>query len=268
MAKLGFIGIGNMGEAILRGILKKGLLPAHNIYIFDLNKEKIQALQQELGVLTAQSNSSMLAACDYALLAVKPNVCAEVLNECSIALKGKALISIVTGWTRPKIESIVPDCRILRVMPNTPCMVGEGMVALDLDHSLTDEEFRFALELFNSTGTALPVPSYLMDAVVGVSGSGPAYVYLFIEALADGGVRAGLPRKMAYALAAQTVLGAAKMVQETGAHPGALKDAVCSPAGTTIEAVAALEHGGLRAAVLDAVEVCVRRAQELADHGQ
>jgi len=264
MKKLGFIGAGNMGEAILRGILREGLLPPSNVYIFDLNQEKVRALQKELGVLTAQSANAMIFACDIVLLAVKPNVCGRVLSECRTALKDKTLISIVTGWSRPDIAALAPECRILRVMPNTPCMVGAGMVALDMDHTLTEDELAFAKELFSATGVAEAVPSYLMDAVVGVSGSGPAYVYLFIEALADGGVRAGLPRATAYKFAAQTVMGAAKMVLETGMHPGALKDAVCSPGGTTIEAVAELERGGFRAAVLDAVEVCVEKARQLA----
>ena len=263
MTRLGFIGAGNMGEAILRGILREGLLAPHNVYAYDPNHEKIKALQTELGILTAQSAPAMIAPCDIVLLAVKPNVCASVLNECATALKGKAMVSIVTGWSRADIAARAPDCRILRVMPNTPCMVGQGMVALDMDHTLTDEELQFAQAMFNATGKSELVPSYLMDAVVGVSGSGPAYVYLFIEAMADGGVRAGLPRALAYKLAAQTVLGAASMVLETGMHPGALKDAVCSPGGTTIEAITALERGGLRAAVLDAVEVCVDKVHQL-----
>lgn len=264
MTKLGFIGAGNMGEAILRGILREELLPPSSVYVFDVNQDKVRALQQELGVLTAQSSPAMIAACDILLLAVKPNICEKVLRECAQALKGKALISIVTGWSRPDIAALAPDCRILRVMPNTPCMVGAGMTALDMDHTLTDDELQFAKALFSATGVAEPMPSYLMDAVVGVSGSGPAYVYLFIEALADGGVRAGLPRPVAYKLAAQTVLGAAKMVLDTGIHPGALKDAVCSPGGTTIDAVAELERGGFRAAIIDAVEVCVDKAKQLA----
>ena len=263
MTKLGFIGAGNMGEAILRGILRKELLKPSNVYIFDPNQEKVHALQAELDVLTAQSSPAMIAACDILLLAVKPNICEKVLHECAPALKGKALISIVTGWSRPDIAALVPECRILRVMPNTPCMVGAGMVALDMDHTLSDDELQFAKALFAATGVAELVPSHLMDAVVGVSGSGPAYVYLFIEALADGGVRAGLPRPTAYKLAAQTVLGAAKMVMETGIHPGALKDAVCSPGGTTIDAVAELERDGFRAAIIDAVEVCVDKAKQL-----
>ncbi len=264
MTKLGFIGTGNMGEAILRGILREGLVTPSSVYIFDPNKEKVKALQEELGVLTAQSGPAMIAACDVILLAVKPNICADVLRGCSQALNGKALISIVTGWSRADIAELVPNCRILRVMPNTPCMVGQGMVAMDMDHTLNEAEFQFAQSMFMATGKAEPVPSCLMDAVVGVSGSGPAYVYLFIEAMADGGVRAGLPRALAYKLTAQTVLGAAKMVLDTGMHPGALKDAVCSPGGTTIEAVTALERGGMRAAVLDAVEVCVDKARALA----
>ncbi|MDD3921812.1 MAG: pyrroline-5-carboxylate reductase [Eubacteriales bacterium] len=148
-------------------------------------------------------------------------------------------------------------------MPNTPCMVGEGMIAFDADHTLTTDDMEMAKAVFLATGRVEIVNSALMNAVTGVSGSGPAYVYLFIEALADGGVRAGLPRNTAYTLAAQTVLGAAKMVLDTEKHPGALKDAVCSPGGTTIEAVAALEKAGLRSAVLDAVSVCVQKADEM-----
>jgi len=264
MTKLGFIGTGNMGESILRGVVRSELLAPSDIYIFDLNQEKVKLLQKHLGVFTAQSAKAMIAACDVVLLAVKPNVCESVLRDCGSALAGKALISIVTGWSRPDLAAFLPeDCRILRVMPNTPCMVGEGMNALDDDHTLTEAEFAFAEAIFSVTGRALTVPSRLMNAVTGISGSGPAYVYLFIEALTDGGVRAGLPRDMAYQLAAQTVVGAGRMVLETGMHPGFLKDAVCSPGGTTIEAVAALERGGLRAAVLDGVEACIRKADAM-----
>lgn len=265
MQKLGIIGTGNMGEAILRGIVRANLLAAHNIYIFDPDVEKVRPLQQQLGVLTAQSAAAMAAACDVVLLAVKPNVCESALKSCSAALAKKALISIVTGWSRADLAALLPeDCRILRTMPNTPCMVGEGMIAFDADHTLAEEELAFAKAILEATGRVVLVPSSLMNAVTGVSGSGPAYVYLFIEALADGGVRAGLPRALAYELAAQTVIGAGKMVLDTGMHPGTLKDAVCSPGGTTIEAVAALEAGGLRAAVLDGVSACVRKAASMA----
>lgn len=263
MPKIGFIGVGNMGEAILRAIFKSAMVPVEDVYIFDMNAKKVHALQEEFGVLTAQSASAMVAACDTVLLAVKPNVCAAVLKECADALSDKAIISIVAGWSRKQLSAIVPNARVLRVMPNTPCMIGEGMTALEMDHTLRVEELAFAQKLFETIGRAVMVPTSLMAAVTGVSGSGPAYVYLFVEALADGGVQAGLPRDMAYTLAAQTVVGAGKMVIETGCHPGALKDAVCSPAGTTIEAVAALERAGFRAAVLDGVEACVEKALDL-----
>ncbi len=262
--KLGFIGAGNMGEAILRGVIQADVVTADHIYIFDPHQEKVKSLQAELGVLTAQSSRAMIAACDVVVLAVKPNICQLVLEECSNAFAGKALISIVTGWSRKSLAALLPEtCRILRVMPNTPCMVGEGMTAFDADETLEQEELIFAKKIFSSIGQVALVPTRLMDAVTGVSGSGPAYVYLFIEALADGGVRAGLPRDLAYQLAAQTVVGAGKMVLETGRHPGALKDAVCSPGGTTIEAVAALEKAGLRHAVLDAVKACVEKANAM-----
>lgn len=263
MPKIGFIGVGNMGEAILQSIFKSDLLPVEDVYIFDLNAKKVRALQEEFGVLTAQSASAMVAACDIVLLAVKPNVCGAVLKECADAINGKAIISIVTGWSRKDLSAIVPQARILRVMPNTPCMVGEGMTALEMDHTLRVEELEFAKKLFEANGRVVLVPAHLMAGVTGVSGSGPAYVYLFIEAMADAGVRTGIPRDMAYMLAAQTVVGAGKMVLETGKHPGALKDAVCSPAGTTIEAIAALERAGFRAAILDAVEVSAEKALEL-----
>jgi len=264
MLKLGFIGLGNMGEAILRGLLQQNILPPHCIYIYDINLQKQSALQREFSLLTAQSPMALCAACDMVLLAVKPNVCAKVLEECKNKLENKALLSIVTGWTRDKIEAITGNtCRILRIMPNTPCMVGNGMSAFDLDHTLTEEELVFAGKIFSCIGRVEMVSRDLMAAVTGVSGSGPAYVYLFIEALADGGVRAGLPRDVSYRLAAQTVLGSAQMVLQTGQHPGALKDAVCSPGGTTIEAVAQLEEHGLRNSVLHAVKACVDKVQEM-----
>lgn len=266
MPKIGFIGVGNMGESILRAIFKDAMVPVEDVYIFDMNTQKVRALQEEFGVLTAQSASAMVAACDIVLLAVKPHVCASVLKECADAIDGKAIISIVAGWSRKQLSAIVPAARVLRVMPNTPCMIGEGMSALEMDHTLRVDELEFAKTLFESIGKAVMVPTSLMAAVTGVSGSGPAYVYLFIESLADAGVRAGLPRDMAYTLAAQTVVGAGKMVLETGRHPGALKDAVCSPAGTTIEAVTALERAGFRAAVMDGVEACVEKALDLEDN--
>ena len=264
MYRLGFIGVGNMGEAILRGVLKGKVLQGSEIAVFDLNTAKCETLQAEFGVHAADSLDALIRTCSMLLLAVKPNVCADVIEKNREAFDGKALLSIVTGWSGRKLAERLPSStRILRVMPNTPAMVGEGMCVLEANDTLSAEERSFAAALFGAVGKTMTVKEAMISAVIGVSGSGPAYVYMFIEALADGGVRAGLPRDKAYELAAQTVLGSAKMVLETGKHPGALKDAVCSPAGTTIDAVAVLDKSGFRSAVIEAVDACVRKALEM-----
>lgn len=263
MIKLGFIGVGNMGGSILSGVLSKKVLPENNIFVFDTNPELLTKTSTGSGFNIAKSNTALCAQCDMVLLAVKPNVCESVLGECSAFLQNKALISIVTGWSRPRLAAIIPNTRILRVMPNTPCLVGEGMSVFDSDHTLFEAEYNLAAQIFSSIGKLETVQPQLMSAITGISGSGPAYVYMFIEALADGGVRVGLPRKTAYTLAAQTVLGSAKMVLETGIHPGQLKDNICTPGGTTIEAIAVLEQAGLRAAVIDAVTACANKADEM-----
>ncbi|MEL7608469.1 MAG: pyrroline-5-carboxylate reductase [Bacillota bacterium] len=262
--KLGFVGAGNMAQAILKGALDKHVLEASDVLIYDPDTDKAQSQAKQYGVTIARSNAELCAASDIVLLAVKPNVCASALKEIGTALNGKALISIVAGWDMRRLQAELDDrVHILRVMPNTPSMVGEGMTAFDQSHTLLPDELAFATSIFSSIGRVISVPDTLMSAVTGVSGSGPAYVYLFIEALADAGVLAGLPRATAYELAAQTVVGAGKMVLETGLHPGVLKDAVCSPGGTTIEAVYELESAGFRAAVMRAVDACILKAGAL-----
>lgn len=259
--RIGIIGIGNMGEAILRGALRGGVVLPAEVSAFDLNREKLKALQTELGIMACNSAMELIQGSDIILLAVKPHICPSVLAENASALQNKALISIAAGWSQQRLANALPkSVRILRVMPNTPALVGRGMSVLESGSTLRKEESAFAIRLFSSIGRVTEVESRLMDAVTAVSGSGPAYVYLFIEALADGGVREGLPRALAYELAAQTVLGSAQMVLETGEHPGKLKDNVCSPGGTTIEAVAALENSGLRASVLSAVKACADKS--------
>jgi len=261
---LGFVGVGNMGEAILRGaLLSKSVLP-DQIIAYDINSAKLDSLSKELGIKSARSIQSLSEEANIILLAVKPNVCGDLLLKNAKALDGKALVSIVAGWSAIQLRQLLlPTTRVLRVMPNTPAMTGEGMSVFEAHDTLTDEEHAFATKLFTAVGSVMSVPEHLMHAVTAVSGSGPAYVYMFIEALADGGVREGLPRDQAYKLAAQTVLGAAKMVLQTGEHPGKLKDNVCSPGGTTIEAVAALEENGLRNAVLQAVQACANKSSQL-----
>ncbi|MDL2235565.1 pyrroline-5-carboxylate reductase [Christensenellaceae bacterium OttesenSCG-928-L17] len=261
--QLGILGVGNMGEAMLKGILEKHAMDAENIAIFDQSEARTNNMKDTYRVTGRLSAKELIEQADVILLAVKPNVCAAVVKENAKALKNKAILSIVTGWKIQDYTALVPDCRVLPIMPNTPCMVGAGMSVFSQNHTLTAEEYAFAKTLFEAVGLVDESSEALMPAITGVSGSGPAYVYMFIEALADGGVAEGLPRAQAYQLAAQTVLGAAKMVLDTGTHPGALKDAVCSPGGTTILAVSALEHAGFRAAVLDAVSVCTNKAREL-----
>lgn len=264
MLTLGVIGTGNMGEALLRGALQSGAVDGSQVTIFDVNHEKAMRLGESLGVRAAASLTDLLRTADMFLLAVKPNVFGTLLRENRDAFYGKALISIAAGWSGERLQESLPDdTRVLRVMPNTPALVGEGMTVFEAGATLLPEEKEFAAKLFSAVGKVETVDPKLMDAVIGISGSGPAYVYMFIEALGDGGVRAGLPRDVSYKLAAQTLIGAAKMVEETGRHPGELKDMVCSPGGTTIEAVAALEKAGLRPAVLSAVEACYQKAREM-----
>ena len=261
--RLGILGVGNMGEALLKGILQKNAVEPEKILLFDQSADRLKQMADTYAVDCAKSTDLLVRETDIVLLAAKPNVCESILRDCADVLADKAILSIVTGWTKSDFHKFVPDCRVLCVMPNTPCMVGEGMCVFNKAHSLSADEYAFAKTLFEAVGQVSEASGELMPAVTAVSGSGPAYVYLFIEALADGGVLEGLPRQQAYQLAAQTVLGAAKMVLETGIHPGALKDAVCSPGGTTIEAVSALERAGLRAAVLDATATCANKAKQL-----
>lgn len=262
--KIGFIGVGNMGEAILRGALHSSIVLPENIWAYDIDVNKLNRLQEELKIHITIFLSELLENADLLLLAVKPHICPSVLADIAPLMAGKALISIAAGWSQARLAAALPkSARLLRVMPNTPALVGCGMSVFEAGNTLEKAEMDFATRLFSSIGRTAEVESRLMDAVTAVSGSGPAYAYLFLESLADGGVREGLPRALAYELAAQTVLGSAQMVLETGEHPGKLKDNVCSPGGTTIEAVAALEANGLRAAVMAAVQACAEKSREL-----
>ncbi len=262
--RFGIIGTGNMGEAILRGCVKGGAVASENVFIFDTNEQKRAALAKELSVNACENLLDITTKCDILLIALKPNVCSKLYASQSELFGSKAVISIAAGWGMARLQGVLPkSARILRVMPNTPALVGAGMIVFENGDSLSSDEKVFAERLFASVGRVISVDAHLMDAVTAVSGSGPAYVYLFIEALADGGVRAGLPRSIALELATETVKGSAMMVAETGVHPDELKDRVCSPGGTTIEAVAALEKAGFRSAVLDAVEACREKSERM-----
>lgn len=262
--RLGVIGAGNMGEAILRGYLASGYASGDKTAVYDPDTEKCRALERDFGVVVADSLPSLIEKSDLLLIAVKPNVCAHLFEEQFDRFSNKAVVSIAAGWGGEKLRKSLPaSARVLRVMPNTPALIGEGMIVFESGDTLTDEERAFAETLFGAVGDVINLEPKLMDAVTAVSGSGPAYVYLFIEALADGGVKAGLPRPIALKLAAQTVKGSAMMVSETGVHPGELKDRVCSPGGTTIEAVAVLEQKGLRGAVIAAVDACREKSERM-----
>ena len=262
--KLGFIGAGNMGGAIITGALRGGVITPDNLYI-SRKRPELSAQLAAQGAHILQSNAALAQAADCVVLAVKPVYLPQVLDEVREALAGKLVVSIVAGWSYEMLEQALPaSARCIRVMPNTPLAVGEGMTLISDRNTCTPDEFEFVRKLFAAAGKIAVVEDRVYTAANGISGCGPAFVYQFIEALADGGVRYGVPRALAYELAAQTLIGAAKMVQETGEHPGRLKDAVCSPGGTTIEGIYALERGGLRAAVIDAVGATVEKTGKLA----
>ncbi len=262
---IGFIGSGNMGSAMIGGILAAGLAPAKQVIVADLNKEKLAEMKNLYGITTTTEGREVAQAADYLILAVKPNVYAPVINSIKDLLTDdKVVISIAAGQSLAAIAAMAGDrVKVVRTMPNTPALVEAGMAALCPNDKVSEEELGNVKAIFESFGKAEVVPEYLIDGVIGISGSSPAYVFLFIEALADAGVLAGLPRAQAMRFAAQAVYGSAKMVLETGKHPGELKDMVCSPGGTTIEAVATLEECGFRSAVIQAVNDCVAKSKAM-----
>lgn len=264
MAKTGFIGTGNMGYAILKGLLK--IYSQDELMITDANKDKRKQVSQETGVAAAEDNETLAKSVKYIVLAVKPQYYGAVLKDIApVVTKEQVIISIAPGITIDDLKKeLGDDKRIVRAMPNTPALIGEGMTGVCYDRQLfTEEEEKEIHTFFSSFGKMRIVEERLINAVVCVSGSSPAYVYMFIEALADSAVKYGLPRDTAYEMAAQAVVGSAKMVLETGKHPGELKDAVCSPGGTTIAAVSALEEAGFRSAVIKAADACFEKCNSL-----
>jgi len=265
--KIAFLGTGNMAEALVKGLLRAGAASPAELVCAEPREERRREIAGRYGVQVVASNRQAVAGADVVLLSVKPQAMDAVLAEIAGDLGGGTLvISIAAGVSIAAIAGkLPPAARIVRTMPNTPALVGAGAAALAAGPHSTPADLELAKRIFDAVGTAVVVAEPLLDAVTGLSGSGPAFVYLFIEALADGGVKAGLARTEALALAAQTVLGAAKMVLESGEHPGRLKDQVTSPGGTTIAGVHALEKAGFRGAVMDAVEAAARRSRELGE---
>jgi len=267
---IGIIGAGNMGAAIVTGIVKKGLISPKKINIFDIDHTKSLKLAEKTGVHINSSNKKIVEECPIIILAVKPNIYPLILSEIKDSLNNNhILISIAAGISIEYIkEKTQGRCKIVRVMPNTPALIGEGTIVVCKEHELEEEEKRAVFQILSSLGMVQEVEEKYINAVTGISGSSPAYVYMFIEALADGGVMMGLPRELAYKLAAQTVLGSAKMVLESREHPGVLKDMVCSPGGTTIEAVYALEQKGFRGIIMEAVKRCAEKGEAMSMKGE
>ena len=263
---VGMIGTGNMGSAILRGIVEASYVKPTQLTVFDVSRRKLKEIEEDIpGIQVARDCLEVAEAADLIILAVKPLYVREVIDEIRPGLQGKAVLSIAAGWTVSMLEEALrgTGATYLRVMPNTPALVGEGMTALCDDTTFSQEDFDYAKGIFDAVGKTRVLPERLFDGVIAISGSSPAYVYMMIEAMADAGVREGLPRTYAYEMAAQSVLGSALMVLSSGTHPAALKDAVCSPGGTTIEAVAALERSCFRAAILNAMEACAEKSREM-----
>ncbi len=256
--KPGFIGIGNMGSAIMTGLLSKKICTPKDILGSSPFPAERKAIEERLGIRTTDDNTEVIRESEIIFLAVKPQIIPSVAEELrNTDLEGKLLISIVAGkslgWYE---EALGRKTKLIRTMPNTPALAGEGMTAVCPGELVEKEELERALELLRTFGRAEVVPEHFMDAVVAVSGSAPAYVFMMIEAMADAAVSEGMPRALAYQFAAQAVYGSAKMVLDTGKHPGELKDMVCSPAGTTIEAVRILEAKGFRSALIEAMKGC------------
>jgi pyrroline-5-carboxylate reductase len=262
---LGFIGGGNMAEAMIRGLLKAQLLGPQDMLVSDVTVERLTYLQETFGIRTSQDNAEVAGKADIVLFAVKPQIMSPVLDGLlDVITEQKVLISIAAGIsTRLIAEKFAGKVRVIRVMPNTPALVLEAASALAPGAAATPEDLELAKRIFAAVGKVVVVEEVLMDAVTGLSGSGPAYIFLIIDALSDAGVKVGLSRKVAQLLAAQTVLGAARMVLETHKHPGELKDMVTSPGGTAIAGLHTLEAGGLRTTLINAVEAATRRSMEL-----
>lgn len=263
--KLGFIGTGNMASAIMGGIIKKAIIPAEEIIGADLFAPGRERVQKQFGIHVTDSNKEVVEKAEVIILSVKPQFYESVINEIKDDIKkDQIVITIAPGKTLAWLsEKFGKDVKLVRTMPNTPAIVGEGMTAACPNEHMTEEEIAYVRTLLESFSRVEIVPERLMDVVVSVSGSSPAYVFVMIEAMADAAVSGGMPRAQAYQFAAQAVLGSAKMVLDTGKHPGELKDMVCSPAGTTIEAVRTLEERGFRSAIIEAMKVCEEISKSL-----
>jgi pyrroline-5-carboxylate reductase len=261
--KVGFIGCGNMAGAIIGGIIKKAGIKPVDIIAADANEAAVKKAAIEYKICVTTNNCGAAVDSEILFLSVKPQFYETVINEIKDVLpKDQIIITIAPGKTLSWLsERLGADKKIIRTMPNTPALIGEGITGVCRNANVTDTEFTYAMSILSSFGMAEDIPEHLMDAVVSVSGSSPAYVFMMIEAMADAAVADGMPRAQAYRFAAQAVAGSARMVLETGKHPGELKDMVCSPAGTTIEAVRVLEEKGFRSSLMEAMKACTNKCK-------
>lgn len=258
--KLGFIGFGNMAQAMVKGMILKEVLPSEQIYACAKNWEKLCGNTGKMGIQPCGSVKELAECADVIVVAIKPYLIQEVLEPVKDRLKDKMIVSVAAGWMFEKYEEILaPGTHHISTLPNTPVSVGEGIIICEGKHSLTEKEYVLFEELFGPVGMIQPVDTKQFGIAGTISGCGPAFAAMFIEALADAAVLHGLPRELSYRLASQMAAGTGKLQRATGEHPGAMKDAVCSPGGTTIVGVAALERNGFRSAVIDAVDGIMNR---------
>lgn len=262
---IGLIGCGNMAQAMITGIVSSKIVFGENVFVSDKDEEKLKYIKEKFNVNISKDNKEVAENSDIIILAVKPNKYGEVIQGIKDYVKKDVIIVVIgAGITIDYVEeSFEKKLKIIRTMPNTPALVGEGMSAICYNELITENDLEDVVNIFKSFGKVEIIEEDLMDAIPAISGSSPAYVYMFIEALADGAVLDGVPRDKAYKMAAQSVLGAAKMVLETEEHPGELKDRVCSPAGTTIEAVYSLEKNNFRGTVMEAMRKCTDKTREM-----
>jgi pyrroline-5-carboxylate reductase len=262
---IGFVGAGNMAEALIRGLVRGAHLPAKSIVASAPRRDRLDELARDYGVEVTTNNREVVERCGLVVLSVKPQILSKVLREIGDLVRpGTLVVSIAAGVDTETIEESLPDgVRVVRAMPNTPALVGAGATAIAAGKHASEADLATARAMFDAVGITVELEESHLDAVTGLSGSGPAYVFLILEALADAGVKVGLSRRNAQRLAAQTVMGSAKMLLETDEHPGRLKDMVTSPGGTAIAGLHTLEEGGLRTTLINAVETATKRAREL-----
>ena len=266
--KIGFIGTGNMGSAMIKGLVTSEYVSGSNINVFDVNVEKSRELSEKYNVEPLQNEVEVVDNSDVIVLSVKPNIYNSVLDKIKDRIdENNIIIAIAAGISIESVENIAgKDKKVVRIMPNTPAQVLEGMTAVTFNGNVKEEEKKVVFGILDSFGKSIEIEEKLMHTFTGIAGSLPAYVYMFMEALADGGVLEGMPRDKAYEIVAQTVKGSAEMLLKTGKHPGVLKDEVTSPAGTTIEAVNTLENGNFRGTVINAVRACVEKSKKMSNY--